>query len=298
MAADRVIKCTNEDGVSLTVDERSLVPFILASADGIYDAKNSVYISENSMIDGAIYQGSVAKYRNIVLRLIDVSNDTATFAENRDLLNQVFKEASLGTLEFTEGDAPTRKIDYYVETLDSSAEHDRRIHDISLICPDPFFYDINSVTEEMASWVSAFEFEFESPSTGFVFGYKSQERIKTIENVAAEDNIGVTITITASGSVTNPSITRIESDESITIGHSGKTFEMQNGDIVTITTASGNKHVTLTRSGTTSEINHYLTEDSVFVQLMRGANSFGFDADSGESNMAVEISYKLKYARA
>ena len=100
------------------------------------------------------------------------------------------------------------------------------------------------------------------------------------------------------GAVTNPSITHIETNSSIHIGHEGKPFSMVAGDIVTITTATGNKHVTLTHDGVTSEINHYLTEDSVFIQLMRGSNSFGFGADSGVNNLTITLEYTYKYARA
>ena len=97
---------------------------------------------------------------------------------------------------------------------------------------------------------------------------------------------------------TNPLQYIIETGDRISIGHSGKPFEIVTGDIVTITTATGNKHVTLTHDGQTSEVNHYLTEDSIFVQLMRGSNSFGFNADSGLNNMSISIAYTFKYARA
>lgn len=294
MACDRTVICTNEDGFSLMFNEIEFNPFFLAGIDGIYDAKNKVYVSENSMIDGATYQGSVAEYRNIVLRLKDIED----YPENRDMLNRLFKEKSKGTLVFSEADAPPRKIEYYVESMQSTEDYFPRIHEISLICPDPFFYDIEGSEEAMASWVSAFTFPFSSTSAGFVFGYQSNEKIKTIQNDIAEDNIGVTITITCMGNVTNPSITHIETGDRISIGHSGKPFEIVTGDVVTITTTTGNKHVTLTHDGTTSEVNHYLTEDSVFVQLMRGSNSFGFNADSGLNNMSISIAYTFKYARA
>ena len=294
MACDRTIKCTNEDGFTLEFNEREFQPFFLAGVDGIYDAINTVYVSENSVIDGAVYQGSVAKFRNIVLRLKDKEN----YPENRDMLNRLFKEASKGTLVFWEGNALPRMIDYYVESLSSTEDYFPRIHEVSLICPDPFFYDTEGSSEDMASWIAAFEFPFESTSAGFEFGYQSNERIKTIQNDIAEDNIGITITITCMGAVTNPSITHIETGDKITIGHSGKPFNIVTGDVVTITTATGNKHVTLTHEGVTSEVNHYLTEDSVFVQLMRGSNSFGFGADSGLNNMSISIAYTFKYARA
>lgn len=294
MASNRVIRCINEDGFSLDFAESGFGPFLLTDADGLYESKNTVYVSENSMIDGATYQGSVAKYRDIELTLTDTGN----YPENRDALNRLFKEKSKGTLIFWEADASPRKIDYYVEKFNSSGEDPFREHEISLICPDPFFYDLDASSEEMASWVSAFTFPFASPSTGFVFGYKDNSRIQTIQNDIAEDNIGITIIMSCLGAVTNPSITHIETNSSIHIGHSGKTFNMVAGDIVTITTATGNKHVTLTRNGVTSEINHYLTEDSVFIQLMRGSNSFGFDADSGVNNLTITLEYTYKYARA
>ena len=294
MACDRKVICINEDGFSLEFNETGFNPFMLAGIEGIYDTKNTVYMSENTMIDGSVYQSSVAKFRNIVLRLKDLGD----YPENRDALNRLFKEKAEGTLIFQESNANPRKINYRVESLESSEDYQVRLHEISLICPDPFFYDIDGSSEEMASWVSGFIFPFASPSTGFVFGYKDNSLIKKIQNDVAEDNIGITIIMTCVGAVTNPSITHIETNSSLHIGHSGKTFDMIAGDIVTITTATGNKHVTLTRNGATSEINHYLTEDSVFIQLMRGSNSFGFGADSGVNNLTITLEYTYKYARA
>ncbi|MBP3881827.1 MAG: phage tail family protein [Lachnospiraceae bacterium] len=294
MESNRIIRCTNEDGFFLEFTEAEFGPFLLTEAEGLYESKNTVYVSENSMIDGAVYQGSVAKYRNIVLHV----TDTGDYPENRDALNRLFKEKSVGTLVFREANANPRKIDYYVESLDSTGKDPYREHQVSLICPDPFFYDIEGSDESMASWISAFEFPFESTAQGFEFGYQSNELIKTIQNDIAEDNIGVTITITCMGAVVNPSITHIETGDRISIGHSGKPFEISTGDVVVITTATGNKHVTLTHNGVTSEVNHYLTEDSVFVQLMRGSNSFGFNADQGLNNLSISISYTFKYARA
>jgi len=295
MAADRIIRCTNKDGISMRFTERDLTPFILVSADGIYDAINNVHVSENTMIDGAQYQGSTAKFRNIVLTLKDDGN----FPEDRNILNQLFKENEVGILEFSENGKNIRKIEYYVESMKSDGLYGVRHHIISLICPDPFFYDPNDTTVYMASWVSNFEFEFENPvGETFEFGYQSAERIQNIVNDYAEDNIGMTIRISCSGAVVNPSIIRVESDTHITVGSTAKPLETLVGDVVTITTGTGNKHIYLTRDGVTTEINEYLTEDSEFIQLMRGNNHIGYEADSGEEYMTVAISYRFKHARA
>ncbi len=294
MAADRIIRCTNKDGISMRFTERDLTPFILVSADGIYDALNNVHVSENTMIDGAQFQGSTAKYRNIVLTIKDDGN----YPEDRNMLNQLFKENEIGLLEISENGQNQRVIEYYVESMKSDGLYNARHHIISLICPDPFFYDPTDTTVYMASWVSDFEFEFEDTGDGFEFGHQSAERIQNIVNDYAEDNIGMTIRISCSGEVTNPSIIRVESDTHITVGTNTKPLTTQVGDVVTITTGTGNKHIYLTREGTTTEINEYLTEDSDFIQLMRGNNNIGYSAGSGEEYMTVAISYRFKHARA
>ena len=59
MASNRIIRCTNEDGFFLEFTESGFEPFLLAEVEGLYDVKNAVYVSENSMIDGAVYQSEV-----------------------------------------------------------------------------------------------------------------------------------------------------------------------------------------------------------------------------------------------
>lgn len=296
MAADRIIRCTNRDGISMKFTEDDFVPFLLVSADGIYDAINNVHVSQNTMIDGAQFQGSTVKYRNIVLTLKDTGG-ADEFIADRNLLDQLFKDGEYGTLEFTEG-GQTRVIEYVVEYSKCDGNHTKRLHTISLICPDPFFYDPEDTSIYLASWESNFEFEFEDEGEGFEFGYQSPVKIQNIVNENAENNIGLTIRIRCNGPVTNPSIVRVESDTHIKVGSAAKSLETEAGDIITITTATGNKHVYLTREGVTTEINEYLTEDSEFIQLMRGNNNIGYDADAGDEYMMTELSYRFKHARA
>ena len=48
----------------------------------------------------------------------------------------------------------------------------------------------------------------------------------------------------------------------------------------------------------TEYINEYLTEDSKFLQITRGNNSFGYEAESGVENIIITIEYKRKYEGA
>lgn len=290
---NRSITCSNNDGVQVTFGERGPSPFLLVEAEGCYSVDNTVTISENTMSDGGAYQGSVAKIRNIVLTLRDYLDNVY----NRNLLNALFKSGEEGTLVFSEY-PNERKINYYVESISSSGEYGSRTYQISLLCPDPFFYAMSDVTVYMAGWIPNFEFIHEFNEEGEEFGYRSNTRLQTITNENAADSIGMEIIIYAAGEVVNPSVIRVESDERLTLGTVARQFVMEAGDQIRITTADNNKHVYLIRNGVETEVNEYLTEDSVFIQLMRGTNSIGYDAGSGSDAMEVQITYRMKYTGA
>lgn len=287
---NRLITCTNEDGISLYFGV-SFSPFILESVDGVYSIKNKVSTVENTMIDGSTYQGSVAEMRNIVLYLRD--KDSHKF--NRELLYRCFKIDSKGQLKYTE-DGTAKIIDYYVESISVTGDSESRRATISLLCPDPFFYDERAINVYLAEWNPSFKFIHEFKAIKEEIGYRSLVKIQNIVNETAADDIGITIQITAKGTVKNPKIIHVESNKVISIGSEDKPLVMSAGDVVTISTVTGNKHVYLLSGGVQTEINHYLTESSEYFQLLRGNNHIGYDADGGLDNISIQITYRLKYS--
>lgn len=287
----RQIVCENEDGMAVNFGS-SFSPFLLENCDGLYDLNVNVSTSDNTMTDGATYLGSVVKPRNIVLTLRDKTG--ADHQKNRAVLYDLFKTGSEGNLVYTENDT-SREISYYVESLLIDGVNRARQATVSLLCPDPYFYAVNESNVTMASYDAQFEFPHEFLSGGEELGAKNTEKLKTIENTGAVGGIGLTIVITAAGPVTNPSVTHVENAEAILLGTEEKPLELQLGDTVIITTATGNKHVYLVSGGVQREINEYLDESSVFIQLSRGKNTFGYTADDGADDMTVEISYRYKY---
>ena len=295
----RSITCTNKvTGISITFGEEAFAPFFLATVDGIYVSKNNVYISKNTMTDGGTYQGSVAEDRNIVLYVMDnpQSNDFVYNQRNRDLLYSLFRKDEEGTLVYTEN-GKSRKINYVSEGV-KRANKGSRLFTISLICPNPRFTDETEHNVSMANWIDGFEFIHEFVEEGEEFGYRSNERLVNIVNDVATNNIGLTITIQANGTVVNPSITHVEMEKSIKIGSNAKPFTMARGDVLVITTGINNKHVRLTSGNVTTEVNEYLTEDSEFIQLMFGDNNIAYDASSGDEYMVVNIKYAYEYEGA
>lgn len=295
----REITCINKTtGISITFGEDKFAPFFLATTDGIYKSENNLYVSDNTMTDGGTYQGSIAKKRNIVLYVMDnpQSENFIYNQANRDLLYSLFRKDEEGTLIYKENDK-SRKINYYSEGV-KRANKGSRIFSISLICPNPMFTDETSQTVSMADWLDSFEFIHEFVEEGEELATRSGERLVNIVNDVAASNIGLKIRIQASGTVTNPSITHVETEMSMHIGSNANPFTMTRGDVLVITTATNNKHVWLTSEGITTEVNEFLTEDSEFIQLMYGNNNIAYDADSGEEYMVVDITYAYEYEGA
>lgn len=287
----RTITCKNKNGISVEFGS-TFSPFLLEDCDGIYTVKNNVALSESDMLDGATYLGSKTKSRNIVLTLRD--HPMSDHRENRALLYSLFEPDSVGTMVYTENGV-SREAEYYVEDIVVDGRARARQAVVSLICPDPFFYALNDMRVIIAGWEALWTFPHEFTSAGEEFATRMSEKLRTITNTDAAGNIGLVITITAQGNVINPSITHVEKAESIKVGTEVMPLEMVNGDQLVITTEAGNKHIYLTRNGIKTEINEYMSVDSVFIQLANGKNTIGYNAESGSEYMAVELSYRYKY---
>lgn len=286
----RKITCINEDNVSITLEDK-FTPWELQSCEGIYEMNSAVNTLVNTMTDGSTYQGSQVSQRNIVLVLRD--SPYADHRINRTLLYSVFKPKTAGTFIYTENGI-SRAIDYYVEKVYIDAIKRARTATISLICPDPYFRDPEDIKVIMAGWDGQFEFQHEFIDQGEELGVRNNERLKEIENYNADD-IGLTITLSANGTVTNPSITHVEKQESIKIGTTANQFTMVADDKVIITTHTNNKHVYLIHNGIMTRINEYLSEDSEFIQLKNGINTFGYNAGSGVDYLSVDITFRYRY---
>ena len=290
----RSVKCVNHaTGQFIEITEDSFSPLVLASLDGVYSSEFDVAISDNTLSDGGTYQGSRKKVRNIVITAIDQPNNVYN-QSHRDLLYTVFRQGETGTLIYSEDDVDDRQIDYEVESIRrESGGH--RIFTISLLCPNPYFEDTYDTNVYMADYVSAFEFPHEFKDEGEEIGIYLTERLVNIVNNTAVSSIGFTAYIRTSTTITNPVLTRVESQEHIKVGSSGKPFTLYAGQTLVISTGRDNKHIKWIHGGVETEINEYLTEDSEFFNLLTGDNHIVYNASSGVPTMSVLIKYKFQY---
>lgn len=286
----KTVICKNEDDVQIEFSYEDDAEFFLISLDGAYSVSNNVTTSENTFTDGSTYQGSTTKQRNIVI----TTEFDEDYQSRRDFLYKSLKPKSLGTLYYTENDEK-RQIDYYVEGIEIDEKGVCRNAVISLICPDPFFKDPADTTVTMAGWEPCFEFIHEFTDELEEFSVRIAELVKDIENDSAADHIGIEVLMEAQGAVKNPALYHTQQDIHIQIGTDDYPFNMEPGDVVKITTGTNEKNVYLIKDGTETKINEYLEEESEFIQLIHGKNTFIYDAATGVDYLNVTIKYRFRY---
>lgn len=286
----RNINCTNVLGYSINFGETSISPFLLVDCDGIYNYEYSVYTQDNGNVDGSTFIGSKLKERNIVITVVDIDR----YARNRELLDNVF--SCDGVLTYDDG-THKRKINYTVEKVTGvDGTYQKRTTQISLLCPDPHFHDLEDNKIDMSYIEPLFEFphEFEDEEISRIVKKQSLEILNTNGAVTS-----MTIEMSAIGDVVNPSISLQETMEHMTIGVNGvRDYTLEADCKIRITTDVNNCRVILIdKYGFLYNINQYITADSVFLRLKHGVNHIGYTAKSGVDNLNVSITFKNNYLR-
>ena len=278
-----------DDNVILDVDS-NCPGIVIESIEGIYAFSGEVNTSPYSQTNGDRYKSTRAPRRNIVVqgKIFD------DFWNNRQLMYRVFRLGSLGRFCYTEPDKSNRYADYYVESLEIDQDAYRGQFQISLICPDPFFYSGEPEHVDLAAWTSDVEFVYEFEN-GATLGHREISMINEVENLNGVDGIGMTITLTATGNVTNPYVYLYETGEEIRIGTSTNTYTLTSSKRVVIETTTGKKGVTQIENNVETRINEYLDPDSSFFQLHSGNNTIGYNAATGANYMNVNIEYKMRF---
>lgn len=279
-----------EDNISLIVDGNT-PGIVIESIDGIYEFKGEVLTSPYSQTHGDRYKSSRAIKRNIVVQGKIYDN----FWDNRQLMYRIFRLGSVGRFCYTEPDRSNRYADYYVESVDIDQNPYRGQYQISMICPDPFFYAGDPERVDLATWLSDFTFEHNFIQSGEELGHRESSMVRELTNLNGVDGIGMKITLTASGNVINPYVYLYETGERITIGTDDNPYTLVSDARVEIETTTGKKNIMQVLNNVETRINEYLDPNSSFFQLGAGVNTIGYNADSGAEYLNVHIEYKMRF---
>lgn len=292
------------DRIKLELGKPEVSGFLIKSITGLGPAKANVNTTEVSTNDGSLFNSARLSQRNIVLDMVFINTVYGESIE--DLRQKSYKYFPLKkSVELTiETDNRYVKTTGYVESNEPNIFSSQEGTQISIICPDPYFYSAGEDGNNVTNFYSIdpmFEFPFSNESLDeplLVFG-EIQIKTEGVITYHGDSEIGVMIYIHAIGPATNINIYNTETREVMRINTEKISSLTGKGivasDDIVINTAKGEKSITLIREGVSYNILNCLDKNTDWFTLVKGDNIFAFTADSGVTNLQFRVENKVIY---
>ena len=279
---------TNSLGVGLSITRSA--PFLI-QAFGTTENIN-IYSAKGVLQDGTTYLGNSLDVGDISIGLILLSDTKEQIINLRKQVEQAFNpKLGEGYLTYTD-EVKSIKIKCIPSKMPWFENNEDGIWQsglINLTANNPYWQDLSQIKAEIASWLGGFSFPLELVAGGIEMGTRSPSLIVNVTN-KGDVKCGMTAQFTALATLTNPSILNVNTGEYIKILKT-----MVAGEVLTVTTNFGNKKVTSTINGVTTNAFNFIDLNSTFMQLNVGDNLLKYDASTNVANLTVVIYYTPQY---
>ncbi len=292
------------DRIRLELGKPENTGFLIKSITGLGPVKANVNTTEVATNDGSMFNSARLSQRNIVIQMVFVNSIYGEDIEEIRQKSYKYFPIKKNVELVIETDNRYVRTMGYIESNEPDIFSKQEGTQISIICPDPYFYsaseDGNNVTD-FYSIDPMFEFPFSNESLSeplLVFG-EIQIKTEGVITYSGDSEIGVMIYIHAIGPAEHINIYNTETREVMTID----TVKLEKltgrgliaGDDIIINTLKGEKSITLVRSGVSYNILNCLDKNTDWFTLVKGDNIFAFTADSGVTNLQFRIENKVIY---
>lgn len=246
--------------------------FIIDKIDGLGPVEANVNTTE-MVVDGDHFNSSRIGKRNVVMDLIFYSETGTGIEDVRQKSYKLFPTKKLVYVEI-ETDNHTLWTKGYIEKNDPDIFSENEGNQVSIICPDPKMYSVETQSETLIVGENTVEYEGEvEVGTVITFAIGSDIEKPVAQGVPA---------FTISCSKPDGSI------QSIDIFTPSNGFHA--GDTIIISSVTGNKYAIWTESGTEVDHNalHLISQNPDWITLEEGDNNIQIvDADSALSSIAM-----------
>lgn len=301
------VTVTNHLGKSITLElmnpEES--GFYVVGITGLDPPKADISMSDIAAYDGSVFNSSRVSSRNIVISLIFPETKVEHY---RHESYRYFPIKRNVTLDFIT-DTRQLSISGYVESNEVGIFSKRQGCQVSILCPDPWFYNtVNSSAEQTLSKVERiFEFEYLGNGDTWIKGITSDNSYgiefsniirnsSGIVNYEGDIEVGVTLRFRAFGTTGDVNIykgyDRLTINSSVINRITGS--PIQAGDEIIITTHQGKKSARLLRNGKYVNILSAIDKKSTWLKVSKGENEFVFTTvtSSGELAFSIQTLYE------
>lgn len=271
----------NEKGEQLQLTNNP--DYDVLSIEGTNPPKADINTVIMSGFDGSKFNSARLSERNLVITL----NICQPIEENRINLYKYFRVKHKVRIYYKIKDR-NAYIDGYVESFENSPFTQLQQPQISVICPESYWKELDELIINFSNTVNLFSFPFSIESQGIEFsriGHFSQAIINT-GDVAT----GGIIRFYATAQVLKPVFHNYTNNTFF-----GLNMDLYEGDSVIINTQKGEKSLTLLRGGMTLNILSERSENSSWIVFEAGENQIGCTADDGTEYLDVSVEIVRKY---
>lgn len=292
------------DRIKLELGRPENTGLLVKSITGLGPVKANVNTTEVATNDGSMFNSARLSQRNIVIQLAFVHSIYGEDIEEIRQKSYKYFPIKKNVELIIETDNRYVRTIGYIESNEPDIFSKQEGTQISIICPDPYFYsaseDGNNVTD-FYSIDPVFEFPFSNESLSeplLIFG-EIQIKTEGVITYHGDSEIGVMIYIHAIGPATNINIYNTETREVMSINTTKLEALTGKGivasDDIIINTLKGEKSITLVREGKSYNILNCLDKNTDWFTLVKGDNIFAFTAESGVTNLQFRIENKVIY---
>lgn len=276
------LKVQNDRGDMLSLSDNK--KYNVYKIEGLNPPKANINSAANTTTDGSNINSVRLENRNIVIYMTIEGEVEA----NRINLYKYFPVKKTVTLYFSNGSRDVY-IEGTVELIECDLFTNKQVAQISIICPKPYFKDIDYLITTFGDISSLFAFPFAISKDGVEVSAVTSNVRKSIIN-SGDVETGVIIKLFAVGVVVNPVIYDVFKKTHLRLN-----FTLQASDTIVINTNVGEKSIELIRDGVATNLMGYMAKDSKWLTLESGDNVFTYDCDSGGSNLQLTFTSSILY---
>ena len=275
------LKVENTRGavLELTDNEEN---YQVTEVSGLNPPNANINTSSYANGDGSSFNSSRIPDREIVITVY-INGD---IQKNRLALYKNFRNKEWCKIYYKD-DLRDVFIEGYVQALEVSSFVQKQVAQISILCPNPYFKDVETIVQSISKIINNFTFPFSiNEDEPVEFSTIELEKITNVIN-DSESETGLIINVLFMGTVNKLEIRNVDTGKNFIID-----YEFMKNDKLVINCNRGNKSVILTREAVEYNLIPYVRNGSTFFQLGIGDNNFSFLADDGVDDMLVDIHFK------
>ena len=289
------------ESIKLMLREPEKSGFLIKSVSGLGPTKATINTTEGSTMDGSSFNSARLSQRNIVFDILFVETTKRESIETVRQKSYKYFPLKKSVSISIETDNRILNTIGYVESNEPDIFSQQEGSQISIVCPDPYFYSGGTNVTVFYGIESMFEFPFsnESLTEKLITFADIQNKTANVIPYNGDAQIGVTIKIHAIGEVTNVAIYNLDTRENIKID-TDKLASLTGsgivaGDDIVINTVKGAKSIMLMREGQLINILNCLSKKTDWFSLAKGNNVFAFTAETGTTNLQFRIENRVIY---